>query len=506
MSPEQFAYYAAQGYARVPVVREVLADLDTPVSAYQKLAQGPYSYLFESVQGGEQRGRYSIIGLPAKEVLKVQQGRITLCRDGVEEEQTAQDPLAFIEAYRQRFLSPEIPGLPRFNGGLVGYFSYDSAAYFMPELNLKDAEDTLGVPDILLMRSEEVVVFDNLKGSLFIIVLVDPKAPGAVEEAEQRIETLQKKLRSPVPQQEDEVLGDPLDESAFVSEFPRETFKAVVADLKERIAQGEVEQVVPSQRMWVPFQAEPMSLYRALRHLNPSPYLYFLDLEDFYIAGSSPEILSRVEQGVVTVRPIAGTRPRGRTPEEDLALEQELLADPKEVSEHEMLIELGIRDIEQLAEPRTVEVTDRMVVERYSHVMHLVSNVSGRLREDCNLMDVLGVTLPAGTLSGSPKPKAMQLINQVEPVKRGIYGGAIGYMGFNGGMDQAIAIRTGVIKDQRLYIQAGAGVVADSVPEMEWQETLNKGRALFAAVNMVLRGLTPEQSTGITQAKKKKDT
>jgi len=341
---------------------------------------------------------------------------------------------------------------------------------------------------------------------LFIIVLVDPKAPGAVEEAEQRIETLQKKLRSPVPQQEDEVLGDPLDESAFVSEFPRETFKAVVADLKERIAQGEVEQVVPSQRMWVPFQAEPMSLYRALRHLNPSPYLYFLDLEDFYIAGSSPEILSRVEQGVVTVRPIAGTRPRGRTPEEDLALEQELLADPKEVSEHEMLIELGIRDIEQLAEPETVEVTDRMVVERYSHVMHLVSNVSGRLREDCNLMDVLGVTLPAGTLSGSPKPKAMQLINQVEPVKRGIYGGAIGYMGFNGGMDQAIAIRTGVIKDQRLYIQAGAGVVADSVPEMEWQETLNKGRALFAAVNMVLRGLTPEQSTGITQAIKKKDT
>lgn len=494
MSPEQLSYYAAQGYARVPVVREVLADLDTPVSAYQKLAKGAFSYLFESVQGGEQRGRYSIIGLPAKEVLRVRKGQVTLSQKGKKTVQACDCPLAFIEAYRQRFLSPEIAGLPRFNGGLVGYFSYDSAAYFMPELDLREAEDTLGVPDILLMRSEEVVVFDNLRGSLFLIVLVDPLAKAALINANSRLDELQQKLRSALPEQENPTLGAALDESAFESEFPQEAFKAAVVELKDRIAQGEVEQVVPSQRMSVPFHAEPISLYRALRHLNPSPYMYFLDLDDFHIAGSSPEILSRVEQGVVTVRPIAGTRPRGKTPEEDIALERELLADPKEVSEHEMLIELGIDDISKLAETNTVAVTDRMVVERYSHVMHLVSNVSGKLRSDCDLFDVLRVTLPAGTLSGSPKPKAMQLINQIEPVKRGIYGGAIGYMGFNGGMDQAIAIRTGVIKDQRLYIQAGAGVVADSVPESEWQETLNKGRALFAAVNMVLRGLTPEQS------------
>lgn len=494
MSPEQLSYYAAQGYARVPVVREVLADLDTPVSAYQKLAKGPFSYLFESVQGGEQRGRYSIIGLPAKEVLRVRQGQVTLSQNGQEMVQTCACPLAFIEAYRQRFASPEIAGLPRFNGGLVGYFSYDSAAYFMPELDLIEAEDTLGVPDILLMRSEEVVVFDNVRGSLFLIVLVDPVASDALIHAQHRLDELQQKLRSLLPEQDNPTLGVALDESAFESEFPQEAFKAAVAELKAHIALGEVEQVVPSQRMSVPFHAEPISLYRALRHLNPSPYMYFLDLDEFHIAGSSPEILSRVEQGVVTVRPIAGTRPRGKTQEEDIALEQELLADPKEVSEHEMLIELGIDDISKLAEPHTVAVTDRMMVERYSHVMHLVSNVSGKLRPDCDLFDVLRVTLPAGTLSGSPKPKAMQLINQIEPVKRGIYGGAIGYMGFNGGMDQAIAIRTGIIKDQRLYIQAGAGVVADSVPENEWQETLNKGRALFAAVNMVLRGLTPEQS------------
>lgn len=501
MSPEQLSFYAAQGYARVPVVREVLADLDTPVSAYQKLAKGPFSYLFESVQGGEQRGRYSIIGLPAKEVLRVRDGHVTLCQNGVEEAQETECPLKFIEAYRQRFASPEIAGLPRFNGGLVGYFSYDSAAYFMPELALTAAEDTLDVPDILLMRSEEVVVFDNLRGSLFLIVLVDPQGDNALLQAEQRLDELQQKLYSSLPRQESQRLGEPLDESAFTSEFPREAFKTAVEQLKVNIAQGEVEQVVPSQRMSVPFNAEPMSLYRALRHLNPSPYMYFLDLEDFYIAGSSPEILSRVEQGVVTVRPIAGTRPRGKTQEEDLALEQELLADPKEVNEHEMLIDLGIEDISQLAEPDTVTVTDRMVVERYSHVMHLVSNVSGRLRADCDLFDVLGVTLPAGTLSGSPKPQAMQLINKLEPVKRGIYGGAIGYMGFNGGMDQAIAIRTGIIKDQRLYIQAGAGVVADSIPENEWQETLNKGRALFAAVNMVLRGLTPEQPSTSSEHK-----
>lgn len=494
ISAKELAHYGALGYARVPVVREVLADLDTPVSAYQKVAAGPFSYLFESVQGGEQRGRYSIIGLPAKEVLRVANGKVTLTNATGTSTQATEDPLAFIEAYRQRFACPEIPGLPRFNGGLVGYFSYDSATYFLPELNLGSGEDTLGVPDILLMRSEEVVVFDNLRGSLFFIVLVDPKQQDALAQAEQRIDQLQDKLRQPLPEQPLQAIAEPLDETDFVSEFPAPKFKAAVTYLQEKITQGEVEQVVPSQRMSVAFDADPMSLYRALRHLNPSPYMYYLDLDDFHIAGSSPEILSRVEQGVVTVRPIAGTRPRGKTAEEDALMEQELLADPKEVSEHEMLIDLGIEDIAKLADEDTIEVTDRMMVERYSHVMHLVSNVSGRLREGESLIDVLRVTLPAGTLSGAPKLRAMELIDEVEPVKRGIYGGAIGYMGFNGGMDQAIAIRTAIIKEGRLYLQAGAGVVADSVAESEWQETLNKGRAIFAAVNMVLRGLTPEQA------------
>ncbi|HLR16328.1 MAG TPA: chorismate-binding protein [Alcanivoracaceae bacterium] len=494
ISAKELAHYGALGYARVPVVREVLADFDTPVSAYQKVAAGPFSYLFESVQGGEQRGRYSIIGLPAKEVLRVANGKVTLTNATGTSTQATENPLAFIEAYRQRFVCPEIPGLPRFNGGLVGYFSYDSATYFLPELNLGSGEDTLGVPDILLMRSEEVVVFDNLRGSLFFIVLVDPKQQDALAQAEQRIDQLQDKLRQPLPEQPLQAIAEPLDETDFVSEFPAPKFKAAVTYLQEKITQGEVEQVVPSQRMSVAFDADPMSLYRALRHLNPSPYMYYLDLDDFHIAGSSPEILSRVEQGVVTVRPIAGTRPRGKTAEEDALMEQELLADPKEVSEHEMLIDLGIEDIAKLADEDTIEVTDRMMVERYSHVMHLVSNVSGRLREGESLIDVLRVTLPAGTLSGAPKLRAMELIDEVEPVKRGIYGGAIGYMGFNGGMDQAIAIRTAIIKEGRLYLQAGAGVVADSVAESEWQETLNKGRAIFAAVNMVLRGLTPEQA------------
>src|SRR5699024_5543932 len=350
ISAKELAHYGALGYARVPVVREVLADFDTPVSAYQKVAAGPFSYLFESVQGGEQRGRYSIIGLPAKEVLRVANGKVTLTNATGTSTQATENPLAFIEAYRQRFVCPEIPGLPRFNGGLVGYFSYDSATYFLPELNLGSGEDTLGVPDILLMRSEEVVVFDNLRGSLFFIVHVDPKQQDALAQAEQRIDQLQDKLRQPLPEQPLQAIAEPLDETDFVSEFPAPKFKAAVTYLQEKITQGEVEQVVPSQRMSVAFDADPMSLYRALRHLNPSPYMYYLDLDDFHIAGSSPEILSRVEQGVVTVRPIAGTRPRGKTAEEDALMEQELLADPKEVSEHEMLIDLGIEDIAKLAD------------------------------------------------------------------------------------------------------------------------------------------------------------
>ena len=499
MSPEQLTAYAKAGYNRVPFVREVLADLDTPLSAYRKLAAGPYTYLFESVQGGERWGRYSIIGLPAREVIRISGNRVSITGAGepTREEEVA-DPIAWLEDYRRQYLAPEVEGLPRFNGGLVGYFGYDTVRYFEPRLGQAKGEDTLGVPDILLMRSEEVVVFDNLRGSLFLLVLVDPADPRAASVASARLDALQTKLRAPLPEPDDRPLGEPLAESAFVSEFPRERFEPAVETIREYILAGDVMQVVPSQRMSVPYQAPPLDLYRALRYLNPSPYMFFLDLEDFQIAGSSPEILTRVEHGKVTVRPIAGTRRRGENEAEDQTLEDELLADPKERAEHLMLIDLGRNDVGRIAEPGSVELTDNMVVERYSHVMHIVSNVEGRLKQGLGPLDVLRATFPAGTLSGAPKIRAMEIIDELEPVKRGVYGGAVGYIGFNGEMDTAIAIRTAVIRDGRLYIQAGAGVVADSVPALEWKETMNKGRAIFSAVNMVLSGLslTSDKQTG----------
>ena len=490
MSPEQLAQYAEAGFNRVPVAREVLADLDTPLSAYRKLANGPFCYLFESVQGGERWGRYSMIGLPAREVVRVRGNRVS--RDdgnGAVDEEVA-DPIAWLDAYRRRFRSPVVEGLPRFNGGLVGYFGYDTVRYFEPRLGPAKGRDTLGVPDILLMRSEELVVFDNLRGSVFLVVLVDPDDRTAPDRARSRLDELQAALRAPLPEPDDRPRGEALAETDFVSEFPREKYEAAVERIREYILAGDVMQVVPSQRMAVPFAAPPMDLYRALRYLNPSPYMFYLDLGDFQVAGSSPEILTRVEQGTVTVRPIAGTRRRGRTEAEDRAMEQELLADPKEIAEHLMLIDLGRNDVGRIAEAGSVRLTENMVVERYSHVMHIVSNVEGKLASGLGPLDVLRATFPAGTLSGAPKIRAMEIIDELEPVKRGVYGGAVGYIGFDGDMDTAIAIRTAVIRDGLLYIQAGGGVVADSVPALEWKETMNKGRAIFTAVNMALSGLS----------------
>lgn len=489
MSPNQLKSYADAGFNRVPIVREVLADLDTPLSAYRKLAAAPYTYLFESVQGGERWGRYSIIGLPAVEVIRVAGDQITVTGAGGERREQVSDPIAWIEQYRLQYSAPEVEGLPRFNGGLVGYFGYDSVRFFEPRLGVAPGKDTLGVPDILLMRSEEVVVFDNLRGSLFLLVLVDPAEADALKRAEQRLDELEDKLRAPLAEPAKGHYGEPVEETDFVSEFPQQPFMEGVEKIREYIFAGDVMQVVPSQRMSVAFKAPALDLYRALRYLNPSPYMFYLDLDDFYIAGSSPEILTRVEHGVVTVRPIAGTRPRGHTAEEDSALEDELLADPKEIAEHLMLIDLGRNDVGRIANAGTVELTDKMVVERYSHVMHIVSNVEGKLKDGLGPLDVLRATFPAGTLSGAPKIRAMEIIDELEPVKRGVYGGAVGYIGFNGEMDTAIAIRTAVIKDQRLYVQAGAGVVADSVPELEWKETMSKARAVFRAVNMALSGL-----------------
>jgi anthranilate synthase component 1 len=490
MSPRNLDDYARQGYTRVPVVREVLADLDTPLSAYRKLAAGPYSYLFESVQGGERWGRYSMIGLRASEVIRITGQNIHVSGGEDERRFEEQDPIAWIDAYRRRYRTPELPDLPRFNGGLVGYFGYDSVRYFEPRLGPAPGKDVLRVPDILLMRSEEVVVFDNLRGSLFLVVQVDPASAGAGERAQARLDQLERQLRAPLPEPANTVYGTPVDESDFVSEFPKALHGQAVEKIREYILAGDVMQVVPAQRMSCDFPAPAMDLYRALRYLNPSPYMFYLDLDDFHIAGSSPEILTRVEDDQVTVRPIAGTRKRGATPERDRELEAELLADPKEIAEHLMLIDLGRNDVGRVAEPGKVKLTGKMDIERYSHVMHIVSNVEGTLRPDQGPLDVLRATFPAGTLSGAPKIRAMEIIDELEPTKRGVYGGAVGYIGFNDDMDMAIAIRTAVVKDGRLYVQAGGGIVADSVPELEWKETMNKARAVFRAVNMALGGLT----------------
>ncbi len=490
MTPEHFASLAEAGFNRIPVYREVLADLDTPLSTYLKLANAPYSYLLESVQGGEKWGRYSIIGLPCREVLRVDNHQISISRDGKVVEQThSDDPLAFIEAYQQRFQAPDLEELPRFNGGLVGYFGYDTVRYIEKRLKQSCPPDKIGTPDILLMVSDDLVVFDNLRGRLHLITHVDPTAQDAFDRAQHTLDELEARLHRQVadaPVTPAHLRGNVVDESDFISGFNQEKFEAAVGKIKEYVLDGDVMQTVISQRMSIPFEAPPLNLYRSLRVLNPSPYMYFLDLGDFQIVGSSPEILARVEDQEVTVRPIAGTRKRGATDAEDKALEKELLADPKEIAEHLMLIDLGRNDAGRVSETGTVKLTDKMIVERYSHVMHIVSNVTGRLKAGMSCMDVLRATFPAGTLSGAPKIRAMEIIDELEPVKRGVYGGAVGYLSFNGNMDTAIAIRTAVIKNQTLHIQAGAGVVADSVPRMEWKETMNKGRAIFRAVAMTL--------------------
>lgn len=486
LSFEQFSAFAAQGYNRIPLALQRLADFDTPLSVYTKLANQPYSYLFESVQGGERWGRYSIIGLAAQTRLEVRGHCVQVYQQQqLISEQHHDDPLAFIEQYQQQFKVPVIDGLPRFTGGLVGYFAYDTVRLFEKKLSSSQKPDPLNVPDIQLMLSEEVVVFDNLKESIFIIVHVDPQQANAYQQGVQRLQQLSVQLQqNQAYLSSHSTVSPPITEADFVSSFGQEAFKAGVERVKNYILAGDVMQVVPSQRMTATFSQPPLALYRALRHLNPSPYMYFVHCGAHHIVGSSPEILARVQDGKVTVRPIAGTRIRGKTPEQDNALAQELLADPKEIAEHLMLIDLGRNDAGRVSEIGKVHVTEQMVIERYSHVMHIVSNVEGVLKANVSAIDVLKATLPAGTLSGAPKVRAMEIIDELEPIKRGIYGGAVGYLGWHGDMDTAIAIRTAIIKEGVIHVQAGAGVVADSVPESEWQETLNKLRALFKAAEL----------------------
>ncbi|APZ41836.1 anthranilate synthase component I [Acidihalobacter ferrooxydans] len=492
MTQDQFAQLAARGFNRVPVVREVLADLDTPLSVYLKLAHhAPYSYLLESVQGGEKWGRYSMIGLPARDVLRVNGYDISLERDGeIVERETVTDPLAWIEAFQARYKVAERDDLPRFTGGLVGYFGFDTVRHIEPRLARAAAKpDALGTPDILLMVSDEVVVFDNLSGKLTFIVHADPAADNALERAERRLDELVTRLRASTADYQPAQAARTVDERDFRASFTREGYEAAVERIRRYVIDGDVMQVVPSQRLSIPLAARPLDVYRALRSLNPSPYMYFLDLGGFHIVGSSPEILARLEGREVTVRPIAGTRPRGHNEDEDRQLEADLLADPKELAEHLMLIDLGRNDVGRVSETGSVELVEQMVIERYSHVMHIVSHVTGRLKPGLGAMDVLRATFPAGTVSGAPKIRALEIIDELEPVKRGVYSGAVGYLSWNGNMDTAIAIRTAVIKDGELHIQAGGGIVYDSVPATEWEETLNKRRAMFAAVALAEAGL-----------------
>ncbi|MBU3735530.1 MAG: anthranilate synthase component I [Methylobacterium sp.] len=486
ITEDEFNALAAAGYNRIPLVAQTYADLDTPLAIYLKLANRPYSYLLESVQGGERFGRYSFIGLPARTRIVAHGRNVRVERDGhLVEAQEDTNPLDFVQAFQARFKPAPLNGLPRYTGGLAGYFGYDTIRYIERRLAHAGKPDAIGAPDVLLLLTEELAVVDNLASRLTFVVYADPAQPDAYGAARRRLQALVSQLRQPAVVPE----APALTPAAARSEFGEANFMAAVEQAKRYIYDGDIMQVVLSQRMVQDFPAPPLSLYRALRSLNPSPYMFYYDMGDHHVVGSSPEILVRLEDDIVTARPIAGTRPRGKTREEDVAMAQELLADPKECAEHVQLMDLGRNDVGRVAQTGSVRVTDKMVIERYSHVMHIVSNVEGRLKPGMHGIDVLKATFPAGTVSGAPKVRAMEIIDELEPTKRGIYAGAVGYLGFNGDMDLAIAIRTAVVKDGKLYVQAGAGIVADSVPQSEWTETQNKARAVLRAAELVLAGL-----------------
>ncbi len=510
ISESEFQALAAQGFNRIPLMAQAFADLETPLSLYLKLAHSPgamsdpdngkYSFLLESVVGGERFGRYSFIGLPARTLLRAsgfgEQARTEVVTDGVVVETSTDNPLDFIASYQKRFRVALRPGLPRFCGGLAGYFGYDAVRYIEKKLQDTCPPDELGCPDILLLQCEELAVIDNLSGKLHLIVYADPGQPDAYARAGQRLRELKDRLAEAVHI----AAVKPTQSHPAQRDFAKADYIAAVERAKELIAGGDFMQVQVGQRIKKRYTESPLSLYRALRSLNPSPYMYYYHFGDFHVVGASPEILVRQETlsvgstgGIVEkrviIRPLAGTRPRGATEELDKAAELELVGDPKERAEHVMLIDLARNDIGRIAKTGTVKVTEAFCVERYSHVMHIVSNVEGTLLPGMTSMDVLKATFPAGTLTGAPKVHAMELIDQLEPTKRGLYGGACGYLSYAGDMDVAIAIRTGIIKNQTLYVQAAAGVVADSVPELEWKETEAKARALLRAAELVEEGL-----------------
>jgi len=488
LTEAEFQALAAQGYNRIPLVLESFADLDTPLSLYLKLAHQRYTFLLESVVGGERFGRYSFIGLPAKVRIRVTGEHVEVEDQGVVIERHDGDPLAFLRAFLGRFRAAPKPGLPRFCGGIAGYFGFDTVRRIEPKLaaHVPATRGALGdLPDMLLLLTDELAVIDNLSGKISLIVYADPAQPDAWRNAQERLHELRRKLRTPaeVPYQ------TATEVTRAESEVGADAFEAAVRRAKDYIAAGDVMQVVLSQRMQLPFAASPLSLYRALRSLNPSPYMFYYDFGDFHVVGASPEILVRKEASTVTLRPIAGTRPRGPTRDADERLAQELAADPKEIAEHVMLLDLGRNDVGHVAAIGSVRVTEQMTIERYSHVMHIVSNVEGTLPPGTTSFDVLAASFPAGTVSGAPKVRALEIIDELERTPRGVYAGAVGYISFQDDMDLAIAIRTAVLKDGVLYVQAGAGIVHDSVPDSEWKETGSKARAVLRAAEMVQAGL-----------------
>lgn len=496
MLREEFIALGKQGFNRIPLVKEVLADLETPLSLYIKLTEAfgkTNTYLLESVLGGERFGRFSFIGLPAKTIIKTVGTPNSPVNQVVTEgklvETNTDNPLEFVDAYFKRFKVAVPPGLPRFCGGLAGYFGYDTVRYIESRLAKHSLPDELGVPDIQLMLTEELAVIDNVAGKIYLIVYADPSKPDSFDSTQTRLKGLLACLSKPVSMP----ASLPSTKTELIRKFKADAFEKAVLKTKEYILAGDCMQVVIGQRISKPFTDSPLALYRALRSLNPSPYMYFYDFGDMQIVGSSPEILVRQEQRaaekIVTIRPLAGTRPRGENPAEDERLAKELLADPKEIAEHVMLIDLARNDVGRIAKTGSVKVTDSMSIEKYSHVQHIVSSVEGHLLDNMSNMDVLRATFPAGTLSGAPKIRAMEIIDEMEIVKRGVYGGAVGYLSFSGDMDVAIAIRTGVIRDGVLHSQAGAGVVADSDPTAEWKETEAKARAVLTAADLVQGGL-----------------
>jgi anthranilate synthase component 1 len=485
ITSDKFNTYKHEGFNFIPLVKSFDVGDETPLSIYQKLANLPFSYLLESVEGGERFGRYSIIGLPSKKRIVIRDDVIEVIhQDKVIQKEATQNPLDFIQNYLSQFKVPSDIELPRFAGGLAGYFGYETIQYIESRLKHKKTKDILGVPDILLMLSDELIVVDNVAQKIFIVTYADPSIQNAYLLGVERLDSLYEKLNQSVESNKLEHFKH----NEPHSEFGEEAFKKAVEKAKAYIFEGDIMQVVLSQRMSQTFDAPPLALYESLRTLNPSPYMFYYHMDDHHVVGASPEILVRLEDKTVTVRPIAGTRPRGKTEEEDLQLEQELLADPKECAEHVQLMDLGRNDIGRVSQSGSVKVTDHMTIERYSHVMHIVSNVEGTLKPHMHAMDVLKATFPAGTVSGAPKVRAMEIIHELEPSKRGIYAGAVGYLGFDGDMDVAIAIRTGVIKNKILYVQAGAGIVADSIPLNEWVETQNKAKAVLRAAEIVQSG------------------